>query len=1046
MRGSSPDTLERKIAELLASTGWLRRLARRLLGDTHSVDDVVQDTMVAALEAPGTVRDWDAWLTRVVRNKAARHHRIESRRREREQALGSDEVPDTAEIVVQAALQRKIVGLVLDLHEPYRTTVLLRFWEGLRPRQIARRCGVPVDTVYARLRRGLALLRGRLDQGERDWRSALTPFAAAKVASWLTIGGFVMSLPGKLAVAGSLALGTVLLWLWLGSDVPPEWAAPDGEQGNPGSLSASVESGAHEVPVGSTGEGPGVTRTVATEAFVIRGRVENHRKDALANVELRARLIASTDARRPAALEARLRADAQGRFAWRIPRPERSITLIFDHDDSREWSGYARRIVIRGASAPQDVIVLGSYLDLVVHGVVRGPDGEPVAGAIVFNPYTSEEWTTSEDGRYELRSWSISSNATVYCRASGYALVHADVDTGSKPGRVVHDIQLRRGASLRGRVVDEDDAGIAGVRISVGHVFGRVGKTGSDGSFLVDCVDPEFQRYSFLFAHPDYQPRRVSVDADELERELVVELASGIEVSGSVFGPDGRPLPGVEVVVQRPGSGGAASISDDEGRFACRNAARGDVRLRASAGGMATYESELTISAAAPALAGLTIHMVGERSISGIIVDDQGRSVGRHGGVAALKNGRYFGGVARTDAAGRFRLTGLPAGHVDLEVFGGGLIRSVVRGVAAGRTDLRLVLRRAASFAGTVVDDATGEPVPEFVVRFATPFLEDGERWAGTCSSTWFTPGHSFHSDDGTWSTADSGIGEFEPGGLMGIEITAPGHAPAIHRRVAARVDIRPSDFVVRLTRSGSVEGLVVEAASGRAVAGARVRIYGAERPLRLVGGRLEHHAITVLTDRDGRFAIPDAPTGDLSVRVEHPAYAWTCDGPFAVLPGGSVDRVIRVSRGGAIHGSLAAGRTVTLCALSVAVAPDLRVATTAADDGSFRFAQSLPAGSYRVTSLARDGAGGHSLLEARVVVDRADRRVELAAAGSGRLRGPVSGSRGVAQLRPAGDPHWIEVPLVDGTLDVRGLRAGRWEVRGVGTFTARDGEVTEIR
>jgi len=1039
------ETPGRRIPDLLTRTDWLRRLARQLVADTHSVDDVVQDTMVAALEAPATVRNWDAWLARVLRYKAARHRRVESRRRAREQALPSGELPDTAELVAQAALQRRIVGLVLELREPYRTTLLLRFWEGLRPRQIARRCGVPIDTVYARLRRGLALVRGRLDQSRRDWRSALAPFAAGKLAPWITIGGLIVSVQGKLAVAGSVGIGAALLWLWLGSGAQPVSSEPElGKPGTPAAYVAPIENDQHQGPPVTSTERPEITRTAAIEPFVVRGKVADYYKKALPNVTLRARMIAGTDPRKPAALEEQLHADGQGRFAWRIPRPRHSITLVFDEGDSRLWNGYGRRIVVGGADAPQDVSVQGSYLDLIVHGVVRGPDGKPVAGAVAFNPYTHEQCTTGEDGHYELRSWSISSNATVYCHASGYALVHADVDTGSKPGRVEHDIELRRGASLRGRAVDEDGDPIAGVRISMGHAFGRVGETAADGSFLVDCVDPQFQSYSFLFVHPDYQSRRVSVDAEELERELVVELVAGIEVSGVVVGPDGSPLPAVEVRVQLPGFGGAMAISDDEGRFACHNAPRGEVLVRAKAPGMATYEQKLTISEEAPAVAGLTIRMVTEGAISGVIVDDQGRPAS--GGVIARRDGHYFGDGAKTDSAGRFRLAGLPAGLVDLEVYGQGLVRTVARRVAVGRTDLRLVLHRAASFAGTVVDDTTGKPVSEFVVRFATPFLEAGEHWAGTCSSTWFTPGHSFHTSDGTWSTVESGIGEFEAGGLMGIEITATGYAPVIHRRVAARTDMKPTDFVVRLLRSGSVEGLVLDAVSGTPIAGARVRVYGADRPLRLVGGRLEDQAITVLTDAHGRFAIADTPTGTLSLRVEHPDYAWSCQGPFTVVPGGTTDQVIRLAHGGSIHGSAAAGQIVTLAAVSVAAAPDLRVTTTAASDGSFRFAQSLAAGTYRVTSVARAEGGGHSLLEARVEVGKDDRRVDLVAAGTGRLRGSVSGSGGMVRVRPAGDAHWIEVPLVDGTLDVRGLRAGTWEVRRVGTFDVRDGEVTEIQ
>ena len=37
---------------LLAELGWVRRLARQLVGDVHLAEDLVQEVLVAALEGP----------------------------------------------------------------------------------------------------------------------------------------------------------------------------------------------------------------------------------------------------------------------------------------------------------------------------------------------------------------------------------------------------------------------------------------------------------------------------------------------------------------------------------------------------------------------------------------------------------------------------------------------------------------------------------------------------------------------------------------------------------------------------------------------------------------------------------------------------------------------------------------------------------------------------------------------------------------------------------------------------------------------------------
>ena len=62
-------------------------------------------------------------------------------------------------MVEKAALQRALVEAVLELEEPYRTTVLLRFFEELPQREIARRMQTSTATVNSRLTRALAKLR-----------------------------------------------------------------------------------------------------------------------------------------------------------------------------------------------------------------------------------------------------------------------------------------------------------------------------------------------------------------------------------------------------------------------------------------------------------------------------------------------------------------------------------------------------------------------------------------------------------------------------------------------------------------------------------------------------------------------------------------------------------------------------------------------------------------------------------------------------------------------------------------------------------------------
>ena len=67
------------------------------------------------------------------------------------------------DVVARAEEHRRVVEAVLTLEEPYRSTILHRYFDDLGPTAIADRTGTPVDTVRTRLHRALGQLRGRLE-------------------------------------------------------------------------------------------------------------------------------------------------------------------------------------------------------------------------------------------------------------------------------------------------------------------------------------------------------------------------------------------------------------------------------------------------------------------------------------------------------------------------------------------------------------------------------------------------------------------------------------------------------------------------------------------------------------------------------------------------------------------------------------------------------------------------------------------------------------------------------------------------------------------
>ena len=176
--------------EILRQTQSLRGLAMQLVRDAAAAEDVVQTAWLAEVEGrrPSDVpRAW--WLRGVVRNLAARFARDRARSRRREEAVARPEaVRVTADAAaVRAETHRRLTDAVLSLDEPYRAAVLLRFFEGLAPSEIAARNGESAGAVRTRLHRAVEMLRARLDRDaagdRRAWASALAPLIVATGAA-----------------------------------------------------------------------------------------------------------------------------------------------------------------------------------------------------------------------------------------------------------------------------------------------------------------------------------------------------------------------------------------------------------------------------------------------------------------------------------------------------------------------------------------------------------------------------------------------------------------------------------------------------------------------------------------------------------------------------------------------------------------------------------------------------------------------------------------------------------------------------------------------
>lgn len=229
-----PDPAAHSLPEtLLKHAGFVRALARATLRGDPECEDVEQDAWVEALRGiPAEPTRQRGWLAAVVRHRAFDLLRRRRRRAERERvAARVESVPAADEAVARAEAVRRVVDAVLALDPAYRSVILLRFLDGLPPREVAARLGLPVETVRTRVRRGLERLRISLREETGDARERSRAFLL--LAGGAGAGGFAqaaVAIGGALVAKKVAVVAALLLLLAGGTWIAVDLTSPEGGQ------------------------------------------------------------------------------------------------------------------------------------------------------------------------------------------------------------------------------------------------------------------------------------------------------------------------------------------------------------------------------------------------------------------------------------------------------------------------------------------------------------------------------------------------------------------------------------------------------------------------------------------------------------------------------------------------------------------------------------------------------------------------------------------------------------------------------------------------
>lgn len=207
---------------LLAHRDFIRGVAMACLQNRADAEDVSQEAWVALLKhrhaRPRSIR---AWLATIVRNASRDMRRASAARERREHnSAPGDAAPSMEEILDREKARRAVVDAVAALEEPYRSTVLLRFFEELTLAEVAQRLDVPVETVRTRLRRALLQIREQLERksGSGAWTAlllTLAPPAAVREAAGAALTPWAATAAGLGIVSTKVKFTTVVVALLL---------------------------------------------------------------------------------------------------------------------------------------------------------------------------------------------------------------------------------------------------------------------------------------------------------------------------------------------------------------------------------------------------------------------------------------------------------------------------------------------------------------------------------------------------------------------------------------------------------------------------------------------------------------------------------------------------------------------------------------------------------------------------------------------------------------------------------------------------------------
>jgi|GEM_PF-1002826 len=490
---------------------------------------------------------------------------------------------------------------------------------------------------------------------------------------------------------------------------------------------------------------------------------------------------------------------------------------------------------------------------------VRDESGQPVADARV----TASVWNIEPtDERYPTRDYKTNADGEVtveiprrlrilrlWSSKSKHVPLFVNFGEGShEDGRLIPDefeFRMPAGHRLSGLVVDEVGQPVANARVQVMvNVNDRFAgpnptagistwlasetsavRTDKDGRWeVVNAPAPrEGSDYNFriMVTHRDFAgdsnwgelQGKQGVTVEQLrEGTAKITLGRGLAISGTITGPDGKPVSkGLVVYDDDPyyAKGVNEARIDSEGKYKTRRLSPGEYPITVLAPGFAPEQRKVKLD---DSLGPVDFKLAPGRTLKLKFVDAAGKPVPEAAvqidewrGTKAIYNHDHpnvpDSGIPRqADKEGNYTWTWAPEDGIGLNVSASGFDYKTLTLVAKDEQH-EIVLTAAPTFFGKVVDAKTGEPIKKFRVVPVQAFRPD-------FYSTDFQDGRVAEGKDGKYRIEIGTYGQ--TGNRYFARIEAEGYRTALGDKSMAASD-PPLELDFRLEPAPALRGVVVD-------------------------------------------------------------------------------------------------------------------------------------------------------------------------------------------------------------------------------------------